>query len=450
MWFEPLLTGTMRFLTKRYFRLNEEQIECLPAPKPGRAYMLYAHVPFCETLCPYCSFNRFVYSEDRARAYFTQLRAEMHMVAGLGYSFDSLYIGGGTPTVLIDELIQTIELARSLFGIREVSCETNPNHLTPENARRLAPYIQRMSVGVQSFNDDMTRRMNRFERFGSGEHMLEQIRSVSGIFDFLNVDMIFNLPGQTAEMLRDDIDYAIRCGANQVTFYPLMSSPSVASSMAATLGEVSYNHEAGYYQKLVNELAGDFQMTTAWNFGRRQPAASSSGQAYMIDEYIVNFGEYVGVGSGSFSYLDGRLFVNTFSLSEYRQKIEAGRMSVKASASFGRRQQMQYRLMMDLFSLRLDKQAFKREFGISLERGLPLELNLLRLLGAFQTDNRDELTLSPAGRYILLVMMREFFVAINGVRDQARSSLPAAERLQQCAQPADSSLLPGGAIPVHR
>jgi menaquinone C8-methyltransferase len=433
----------MRLLTKRYFSLNEASIQRLPLPKPRRVYMLYAHVPFCETLCPYCSFNRFIFQEDRARAYFRQLRAEMQMAADLGYQFDSLYIGGGTPTVQVDELIKTIELARKLFGMREVSCETNPNHLTAENARLLSPHIQRMSVGVQSFNDAMLRKMNRYDRFGSGKEVQQQIRSVAGIFDFLNIDLIFNLPGQSEAMLAEDIERAKNCDANQITFYPLMSSPSVANAMQQTLGEISYAREERYYQQISAAMNGGFSHSTAWNFGRLQNGAlADSPSENMIDEYIVNYGEYLGIGSGSFSFLDGSLYVNTFSLNEYRQKIEGGQMAVSAYAQFGRHQQMQYRLMMDLFGLRLDKQRFKNDFGIKVDQALPVELGFLQTAGAFAHNDRDEITLTPHGRYMLLVMMREFFVAINNVRDQARRSLPDAERLQLCTPTIENRLIP--------
>ena len=128
---EKLLTPVMRYLTAK--NLDLEQVENYPLPKakPGKDYLLYVHIPFCETLCPYCSFNRFVFRESIARNYFTALRQEMRMVAEKGYHFSSMYIGGGTPTVMMDELVQTIDLAKQLFPIREVSCETNPNHLTP-------------------------------------------------------------------------------------------------------------------------------------------------------------------------------------------------------------------------------------------------------------------------------------------------------------------------------
>ena len=73
--------------------------------------MLYMHVPFCERLCPYCSFNRFPFAEDRARPYFASMRKEMMMLKELGYDFESLYVGGGTPTIMIDELCDTIAVS---------------------------------------------------------------------------------------------------------------------------------------------------------------------------------------------------------------------------------------------------------------------------------------------------------------------------------------------------
>ena len=91
----------------------------------------------------------------RAKRYYEQLRKEMRLTAELGYNFSSVYIGGGTPTVLVDELAQTIDLARELFEIKEVSCETNPNHLTEEILGKLQGRVQRLSVGMQSFDDGL-------------------------------------------------------------------------------------------------------------------------------------------------------------------------------------------------------------------------------------------------------------------------------------------------------
>ena len=183
----------------------------MPAPTAGRTYTLYAHVPFCIQLCPYCAFNRFPFDEDQARTYFRALRKEMRLVADAGFPCASLYVGGGTPTVLLDELCATIDLARELFGDLEVSCETNPDHLTQPFADALAPRVQRLSVGVQSFDDGLLRQMRRYDKYGSGEAVFDAVSGIAGRFPLLNVDLIFNFPSQTEAMLdRDPLGTARR------------------------------------------------------------------------------------------------------------------------------------------------------------------------------------------------------------------------------------------------
>jgi coproporphyrinogen III oxidase-like Fe-S oxidoreductase len=336
----------------------------------------------------------------------------MRMVKRLGYDFGSMYIGGGTPTILPDELAQTIDLARSLFNIREVSCETNPNHLTPQMVELLGTRIQRMSVGVQSFDDQLLRKVNRLERFGTGEEILQRLHSIHGGFPSLNVDMIFNFPGQDETILRNDLRMVIESGANQTTFYPLMTSPSVDRSLRRTVGQVSHHRESSDYALIVQELSREFELSTAWTFSRKGGG--------LIDEYIVEYEDYVGIGSGSFSYLDGTLLVNTFSLKQYRQRIASHLAPIAGQRRFNAHETMWYRLMMDLFSL--DKRHFKKRFGMSIEVALPLELAFFRLNRAFERDDAETITLTPRGRYMLVVMMREFFSGINRIRDQARQS----------------------------
>ncbi len=137
--------------------------------------MLYCHVPFCQRLCTYCGFNRFLYNHERATRYYHALRDEMRMVADLGYDFTSMYLGGGTPTILLDELCETIDLARELFSIREVSCESSPNHLGDEMVEKLHDRVQRMSVGVQSFDDMLLDQMDRYTKYGCGTELFEAV-----------------------------------------------------------------------------------------------------------------------------------------------------------------------------------------------------------------------------------------------------------------------------------
>lgn len=418
---ERLLSRAVSIAQGGYFATTPRPVPSLPGPEAGKQYLLYAHVPFCERLCPYCSFNRFPFSEDPARKYFRSLREQMRMVADLGYTFDSLYIGGGTPTILVDELCETIDLARELFGTLEVSTETNPNHLIPEILDPLKDRVQRMSVGVQSFDDGLLKEMDRYDKYGSGAEILERIQSLGGFFHSLNVDMIFNFPSQTEEILRRDVEMVKASRCNQTTFYPLMASRSVEASLKRTVGMVDYDREAAYYKTLVDGLSDTFELSTAWTFSRIGGG--------MIDEYIVDYEEYVGIGSGAFSYLRGDIYLTTFSLRDYSAAIDEGRMPVAVgSASASRRNQMRYRFLMSLFGLRLDKKAFERDFGVSVERGLPLEMLFFRVFGGFATDNAEELTLTEKGRYLSVIMQRTMFAQLNDLRDAARKAIASDER----------------------
>jgi menaquinone C8-methyltransferase len=412
---ERLLTTFMRIASRQYLSLQPASFDKLPPAQPGHTYTLYTHVPFCETLCPYCSFNRFTLNQARARAYFKSMRAEMRLLADLGYKFPSLYIGGGTPTILAEELVETIDLARELFGVQEVSCETNPNHLTPAIIDMLKDRVQRLSVGVQSFDDGLLKQMERYEKYGSGDQIFESIRSAAPFFKSLNVDMIFNFPSQTPDILRRDLQRVIDSGAQQTTFYPLMSSPSVKKSMARSVGQLDLSREMDYYNIILQELSGAYTPMSAWTFARNGTT--------MIDEYIVDTLEYAAVGSGVFSYLDGSLYASTFSLSEYDQRVSQGRMGVNAVQHFSAHQQMRYRMMMDMFGLNFDRDSFHQQFGVPASRGLWLEMLFFNLLGAFSKADRAIPT--PVGRYLAVVIMREFFSGVNRLRDISRATLTA-------------------------
>ena len=431
---ERMLSTVVRACSNQYLKLTPTDDAKVVPPKPGQRYMLYMHVPFCERLCPYCSFNRFPFKEERAKPYFANMRKEMMMLKDLGYDFESVYIGVGTPTIMIDELCETIDMARENFSIKEVSSETNPNHLIPSYLEKLKGRVDRLSVGVQSFDDGLLKQMDRYEKYGCGQEIMERIQEASPYFVSMNADMIFNFPAQTEDILINDIERVIESGASQTTFYPLMASPSVQRSLARTVGKVDYNRERRFYEIICDLLLGDlpggqpglFELGSAWTFNRRGTGAA--GEDAMIDEYVVDYEEYPAIGSGGITYLGENLYVNTFSVREYNTAIEAGHMSMMGKTTFSLRDRMRYRFMMQLFGLRLDKRQFERDFGMSVERGLPVEVGFMRACGAFATDNADELTLTPKGRYLVVVMMRQFFIGVNNLRDQARAALPGEEK----------------------
>ena len=376
--------------------------------------LLYVHIPFCETLCPYCSFNRFIFNETEARKYFKSLQMELGILAEKGFDFEALYIGGGTPTILIDELKDIIEISKSYFNISQVSCETNPNHLTDKVVEPLEGLVQRMSVGVQTFNDDILRRINRYHRFGSGADLLRKIIDYRDAFSTLNVDMIFNFPGQTKEMALDDAEKVLRSGVKQATFYPLMNAASARDTMTGLLGQMTDENERLIYELIRNCLDKEYQLSIAWTFSKEEQC--------LIDEYVVDYPDYIGAGSGAFSYTDGRLHVNTFSLERYSEQILNRELPVSGYHQFSKIDQMRYYFMMKLFGLELSKKEFENQFMTPVEKGLWKEMLFLSGAGAFEENSEEKIVLSPKGQYLLIIMMKAFFTGVNFLREQAREN----------------------------
>ena len=426
---ERLLSKTVGLGATKLLRAKNEASGTLPAPVPGREYMLYVHVPFCDVLCPYCSFTRFPFHEDAARRYFEALRAEMKMIKDLGYEPPSAYIGGGTPTILMDELERTIDYMRELFPtIKEVSSETNPPHLDRARLERLSHMVQRFSVGVQSFDNDLLKRMDRFHKYGSAEEIVERIQNVHDMFDTFNVDMIFNFPGQTPEMILRDIDVFKTTGANQITYYPLMASPGSEKLMETCFhGQVDYNLERDLYNTIfdtmtapVEDGGAGFYATDVYTFAKDREA--------MIDEYVVDYGEFVAAGCGGYSFLGDKIYNNDSSLDGYCRRVEAGHMSVATRIDMGRANEKRYRMGRELFGLRLDNRAWRRDYGKYIQYDMPVEYGFLAANGAFDKNNADELTLTRKGRYLVLVLMRQIFVGMNTERDRLRTLLPSDEK----------------------
>ena len=426
---ERLLSKTVGLGATNLLHAKNQTDPTLPRPVAGHTYMLYVHVPFCDVLCPYCSFTRFPFREDAARRYFKALRAELKMIKDLGYEPPSVYIGGGTPTILMDELERTIDYARELFPtIKEVSSETNPPHLDRGRLQRLSKLVQRFSVGVQSFDDDLLKRMDRYNKYGSAADIVRRIQDVHDMFDTFNVDMIFNFPGQTPEMILHDIDVFKSTGANQITYYPLMASPGSEHLMEACFhGQVDYDLERDLYNTIFDTMTAPeseggagFYATDVYTFAKDRNA--------MIDEYVVDYGEFVAAGCGGYSFLGDKIFTNDSSLAGYCQRVEEGKMSVASRIDMGRANEKRYRMGRELFGLRLDNRAWRRDFGKYIQYDMPVEYGFLAANGAFDKNNADELTLTRKGRYLVLVLMRQIFVGMNTERDRLRTMLPADEK----------------------
>lgn len=382
---------------------------------PGDALprLLYLHIPFCEKLCPYCSFHRIVFQETLGRSYFAALRQEISMYRERGYAFSGLYVGGGTPTIMIEELEETIACARQCFPLQEISVETNPHHLTERNLTVLKRAgVKRLSVGIQSFDDRLLKAMDRYEKYGSGKEIADRLRNARGYFDTLNADMIFNFPSQDLPALDRDLDILLDLAMDQITYYPLMVSDSTRQQVSKTLGRVDYDKEEKLYRQIEKRLQPGYNLSSAWCFSRRQTAS-------IIDEYIVDYDEYAGLGSGSIGYLQGVCYANTFDINRYISRIERGQAPIWASRSFNERDKMRYDFLMKLFATKLNLQDLKRKHGASLYRYLWSDIMAFMMLGGLRYEP-PYLHLTRRGHYLWVIMMREFFIAVNNFRDFCR------------------------------
>ena len=198
-----------------------------PCADPTGVGQLYIHIPFCSSLCPFCSFHRVRYHRTKASPYFDALRKELAWYRDLGFRFTDVYIGGGTPTVEPLALAKLLEQVHQAFPVQTVSVETNPSNLTNEVLGILdRASVQRLSVGVQSFDDELLKSMGRYSPYGSSEEIRDHLTRAQGRFQTLNLDMMFNLPGQTDKSLEADLALLRKLRPDQVSYYPLMIAPS--------------------------------------------------------------------------------------------------------------------------------------------------------------------------------------------------------------------------------
>lgn len=411
--FDLVLTYVTRRAGKRFLDLQREEgvtspviPECGPSLTRG-GVSLYVHIPFCKALCPYCSFNRYLFHEEEARRYFGNLKKELALYVAEGYRFPSIYFGGGTPTVLMEELLEFINYLHAKLDVREISLETNPEDVSPESVKLLEEAgVKRLSIGVQSFDEGILKSIGRVSP--PPAELVKRVSLARGVFDTLNIDLMFNLPSQTHDLLRKDLRTFKSLDVEQVTFYPLMPSPRRGAALERRFGRVDTGREKTFYDIILEEMyASGYAPSTAWCFSRGQ---------HIIDEYIIDYDDYIGIGSGAVSLVSGVFYVNSFSLERYGEYLRQDRLPVIGWRRLSESELARYYLLTRLFGLKLGREQLKTSLGVDLRRKLWKELLFLKLAGTLQERN-GALHLTNRGMYHVSGMMREFFTALNALRE---------------------------------
>ena len=408
-----MISNFVGFVTRRegkkFLRLSEEIDESLITASGlggDEGISLYIHIPFCRTLCPFCCFNRYLFKEDKARHYFKHLKRELALYIQRGFKFSDFYFGGGTPTIQMDELVGFIDYLKENFEVKRISLETTAREINQENIDLLkAAGINRLSIGVQSFDNDILRSMGRLSP--NGEEMKEKLLMAEGKFDTLNVDFVFNFPGQSIEQFEADVATFKKLGIDQATFYPLMASPHRKDALERRFNRINTSQEKKFYNVILRELyAAGYKASTSWCFSKGDR---------MIDEYIVDSDDYIGIGAGSVSIVKGNFYVNSFSLDKYDGFLASNKLPIVGWRKLSEKEHLRYYLLTKLFGMGVDKRKFYQRFNADIYQKLGSELLFFRLFGLVK--GKEKINVTQKGMYPVSVMMKEFFASLNSLRE---------------------------------
>ncbi len=315
------------------------------AMAPG-ALGLYVHVPFCAAICNYCNFNRGLFDADLKARYVTALLAEIgnnaeprgesaiathsairnrrSAISPPPPAADTIYFGGGTPSLLepdeIARIVRACEDAFDLASDREVTIEANPESVS---APRLAAYrdagVTRLSFGVQSFRDEELRRLSRLHGADRAREAVAEARAAG--FDNVSLDLMMWLPGQRVAEWLESVDAAIALEPEHLSLYLLEVYPNapLKDEMArASWSQAPDEDAAAMYLEAMSRLdaAGfeQYEISNVARSGRR----SRHNLKYWTD------GEWLGFGCGAHSTSDGVRWKNVASTADYIDAVSRG------------------------------------------------------------------------------------------------------------------------------
>jgi len=288
---------------------------------------LYLHIPFCAKKCHYCDFVITDASSAIGRKKFLRaLSTEMGRWAKnfKNAKFKTLYLGGGTPSVLdADEMVGLFELIEKNFYFEanaEKTCEVNPGDITEKKAALyLKSGICRISLGAQSFNETTLKRINRAHDAGAISDSFRILRKAG--FKNINLDLILSLPGQTIGEVHDSLKKLLELGPKHVSLYELTVEERTVFGRLQKKGKLDLPKEESSLEMLM--FARDFLKTNGFRHYELLNYAKPGFESRHNLLYWANE-EYLGLGPGAFSYVRGRRFQYSATYESYLEKVERG------------------------------------------------------------------------------------------------------------------------------
>lgn len=344
---------------------------------------LYVHIPFCKVLCPFCPYYKIKYSNEYHTKYLKALLAEIKLIGQKTSETEkrkvsSLYFGGGSPATMLNDL-HTIKNALNEFYTIEGSSgiELHPQDIHNDTPTKLKDAgFDMVSVGIQSFSEKLLNNIGR-EKLDF-DAVFKLLRK--GIFNVIDVDLIFGIPEQKESDLKADFLHAVNLGATQISTYPFI--------------DFSYAHNKKKPQshsnkkKLLNVLLqtaeeAGFERTSVWTFAQKNTKRYSS----------VTRDCFLGFGPGAASLGSDVFKVNIFSVDAYIETLSKSTIPTSLKMQFSTRARKAYWLFWNCYNNFLSKAKYKNLFSADLEKDFSLWLKLGEITGLLsKTENGWQLT----------------------------------------------------------
>jgi oxygen-independent coproporphyrinogen-3 oxidase len=315
---------------------------------------LYLHIPFCHTRCHFCAFTLQIHREDRVQRYMDALFNEMRFHAGqqglAGRRLDTVYLGGGTPTSLsaaqLTGILQTIRDSFGLADAAEISVEAHPDTVTEEGLRRLAGAgFSRISFGVQSMDDGELLQIGRPTSRNRTQAAVSMARSAG--FTNINLDLIYGVPRQTLDGWLATLDAVLSLEPAHVSCYALTVEEKTRLHLDVRRGDAAEPDAA--LQNDMEDAAA--KRLAAAGFARYEISNyARPGHACRHNLLYWQGHDYLGLGPGAQSYLDGRRSGNVENVDEYCRALTEGRSAIAESELLSEDQRRRERVV---FGLRL-------------------------------------------------------------------------------------------------
>ena len=375
---------------------------------------VYIHIPFCHQICNYCDFNKVFFKNQPVDEYIEAIGQEMRMTVEKNPTaftkIETIFLGGGTPTSLsveqLTRLMELIHLYLPVNNVTEFSSEANPDELTYDKLLVLKKYgINRLSLGVQSFNQEILKKLGRTH---SNDHVFSTLRDAKKVgFDNISIDLMYGLPGQTIKQWQETLDIAFSLGLPHFSAYSLIVEPKTIFYNLMNKGKLSLpgeDLEAKMYDMLMNQMeAHGLNQYEISNFAK--PGFESTHNCIYWEN-----DEYAGIGGGASGYLNGVRYQNIGPLKKYIEAIENQELPLLNTHNVTKQERIEEEMFLGLRKIDgVSKQHFIEKFDLPMEELFSKHIEELVKEGLVE-NTRDRLKLSYRGRFVGNEVFQQFLL----------------------------------------